>query len=118
MALGAQPAGLQRMFVRHGLTLAGIGAVAGLAAAAGINAADVDAVVWRFRSSNPVTDGAVALVLIGAAILAWSIPAWAGHQDRPGRPCGRSNCDNLITRKSFIFYSILGACAVSPQLWL
>ncbi len=36
MALGAQPAGLQGMFVRHGLLLAGIGAVLGLAAAAGL----------------------------------------------------------------------------------
>jgi len=33
MALGAQPAGLQRVFVRHGLVLAAIGAGIGLAAA-------------------------------------------------------------------------------------
>jgi ABC-type lipoprotein release transport system permease subunit len=36
MALGAEPSGLRQMFVRHGLLLAGIGAVIGLGAAAGL----------------------------------------------------------------------------------
>ena len=41
MALGAQPAGLRQMFVRHGLLLAGIGAVLGLARGRGTDAPDV-----------------------------------------------------------------------------
>jgi predicted permease len=37
LALGAQPREMTRLFVRHGLTLAGIGAVIGLFAAAGLS---------------------------------------------------------------------------------
>ena len=48
MALGAQPAGLQGMFVRHGLVLAGIGAVLGLAAAAGLTR-----LMRRYCSGSP-----------------------------------------------------------------
>ena len=44
-ALGAQRGELRWMFVRHGLALAGIGIVVGLAAAATLTRADVDAVV-------------------------------------------------------------------------
>ena len=44
-ALGAEPGALQRMFVRHGLALAGLGVVVGLVAGRGIDAPDEDAVV-------------------------------------------------------------------------
>ncbi len=52
IALGAPPAGLQRMFVRHGLLLAGIGAVLGVAGACGVDAPDVVAAVWDHRARS------------------------------------------------------------------
>ncbi len=74
MALGAQPAGLQRMFVRHGLTLAGAGAVVGLAAAAGLTRL-MSTLLFGISPLDPATYAGVALLLIGAAVLASYIPA-------------------------------------------
>ena len=74
MALGAQPAGLQRMFVRHGLTLAAIGAGLGLAVAAGLTRL-MKSLLFGVTALDPVTFAGVAAVLIGAAALASYIPA-------------------------------------------
>jgi putative ABC transport system permease protein len=74
MALGAQPAGLQRMFVRHGLLLAGIGAAIGLAAAAGLTRL-MSSLLFGVAAFDPVTYALVAAVLIAAAALASYFPA-------------------------------------------
>ena len=53
LALGARAGELKRMFVQHGLALAGIGIVAGAAATAGHHAPDVIAPL-RCRSPRPL----------------------------------------------------------------
>jgi putative ABC transport system permease protein len=74
MALGAQPGGLQRMFVRHGLLLAAIGAVIGLAAAAGLTRL-MSSLLFGVTAFDPVTYALVAAILIAAAALASYFPA-------------------------------------------
>jgi predicted permease len=74
MALGAQPAGLRGMFVRHGLLLAAIGAVIGLAAAAGLTRL-MSSLLFGVTAFDPVTYSLVAAVLIAAAALASYFPA-------------------------------------------
>jgi putative ABC transport system permease protein len=74
LALGAQPGGLQRMFVRDGLILAGIGAALGLAAAAVLTRL-MSSLLFGVSVLDPVTYFAVAAVLIGAAALASYFPA-------------------------------------------
>ena len=74
MALGAQPAGLQRMFVRHGLLLAGIGALFGLAAAAGLTRL-MSSLLFGVGALDPVTYAVVVAILIAAAALASYFPA-------------------------------------------
>jgi predicted permease len=74
MALGAPAAGLQRMFVRHGLILAGVGAGLGLAAAAGLTRL-VGSLLFGVRALDPMTYAAVAVLLIAAAALASYLPA-------------------------------------------
>ncbi|MBZ5676869.1 MAG: ABC transporter permease [Acidobacteriia bacterium] len=74
MALGAQPAGLQKMFVRHGLLLAGIGAIIGLAAAAGLTRL-MSSLLFGVPALDPLTYAGVAAILIAAAALASYVPA-------------------------------------------
>ena len=81
MALGAQPAGLRGMFLRHGLTLAGIGAMVGLAGAALLTRL-MKALLFGITAMDPLTYAAVAGLLI-AARRARQLSAGApGHQDR------------------------------------
>jgi predicted permease len=74
MALGAQPAGLQRMFVQQGLLLAGIGASVGLAAAAALTHW-MASLLFRTTALDPLTFAAVAALLILAAALASYVPS-------------------------------------------
>jgi putative ABC transport system permease protein len=74
MALGAQGAGLQQMFVRHGLLLAGIGATLGLAAAAGLTRL-MSSLLFGVTALDPATYAGVAALLIAAAALASYLPA-------------------------------------------
>jgi predicted permease len=74
IALGAPAAGLRRMFVWHGLLLAGIGAGLGLAAAAGLTRL-VESLLFGVKALDPVTYAAVAVLLIAAAALASYLPA-------------------------------------------
>ena len=64
-ALGAQPAGLLGMFVRHGLWLAGIGAALGLVAAAGLTRL-MSSLLFGVTALDPVTYTAVSALLIAA----------------------------------------------------
>jgi predicted permease len=74
MALGAQPAGLQRMFVREGLQLAAVGAVLGLGAAAGLTRL-MSSLLFKTAALDPATYAVVSAVLILAAALASYFPA-------------------------------------------
>jgi putative ABC transport system permease protein len=73
-ALGAEPAGLLKMFVRHGLALAGIGAALGLVAAAGLTRL-MSSLLFGVTSLDPITYAAVSVLLISAAVLASYLPA-------------------------------------------
>jgi ABC-type antimicrobial peptide transport system permease subunit len=79
LALGAQQGELRRMFVRHGLVLAGIGVVIGLGVAMGLTRLmtsllfginPLDAVTY-----DAVTYAAVVVVLLAASVLASYLPA-------------------------------------------
>jgi predicted permease len=74
MALGAEPEGLRRMFVRRGLLLALIGAAFGLGAAAAATRL-MKTLLFGVTALDPVTFASMALVLIGAAALASYLPA-------------------------------------------
>jgi ABC-type antimicrobial peptide transport system permease subunit len=83
MALGAQPTGLKRMFVRHGLLLAGIGAALGMTAAAGLTRL-MSSLLFRIAALDPATYAAVSVVLITAAALASYLPARRATSVDPG----------------------------------
>jgi predicted permease len=73
-ALGAQPAGLLRMFVRDGLFLAGVGNALGLVAAAGLTRL-MSSLLFGVTALDPVTYAAVSALLFFAAVLASYLPA-------------------------------------------
>jgi len=74
IALGASPASVLRIFVRHGLALAGAGVACGLAAAFWLTAL-MSSLLFGVNPADPLTYGAVSAVLIAAAVLAAWIPA-------------------------------------------
>ncbi|MBV8842857.1 MAG: ABC transporter permease [Bryobacterales bacterium] len=74
LALGAQPVQVRRMFLRHGITLAGIGLAAGIASALPL-ARLMSSVLFGVKPADPTTFVAMALVLALAAALASYIPA-------------------------------------------
>jgi ABC-type antimicrobial peptide transport system permease subunit len=69
LALGAQQAGLRRMFVRYALVLSGTGVLAGLAAATGLTPL-MRSLLFGIGPMDPLTFAAVPLVLVSAAALA------------------------------------------------
>ncbi len=73
-ALGAQQGELQRMFVRHGLALAGIGVVVGLGAAAALTRL-MSKLLYGITPLDPVTYVTVPLILVIATVLASYVPA-------------------------------------------
>jgi putative ABC transport system permease protein len=74
MALGAQVGGLQRMFIRHGLLLAGIGAVLGISCAAGVTRL-MSSLLFGVTALDTMTYVVVSAMLITAATLASYLPA-------------------------------------------
>jgi predicted permease len=74
LALGVQLGQLKRMFVRDGLTLAGIGAAIGLAAAAGLTQV-MSSLLFAVSALDPVTYVAVPVILVIAALVASYLPA-------------------------------------------
>ena len=74
LALGAQQGELRRMFVRHGLSLAGIGVAIGLAAAIGLMRL-MKSLLFGISPLDPFTYAAVPVVLVAAAVLASYLPA-------------------------------------------
>jgi ABC-type antimicrobial peptide transport system permease subunit len=74
VALGAQRAEVEGMFVRYALVLAGIGVVIGLGAAAGL-ARVIKSLLFEISPLDPVTYAIVPLVLMAAAGFASYLPA-------------------------------------------
>jgi len=74
MALGAHQKELTRMFVSHGLMLALIGVVCGLAGATALTRV-LRSLLYGVNPIDPVTYAAVAAGLIAATVLASYIPA-------------------------------------------
>jgi len=74
MALGARREELTRMFVRHGVLLATIGAAIGLVAALGLSRV-MSSLLFGVGASDPLTFALVALVLVAAAGAASYLPA-------------------------------------------
>jgi predicted permease len=74
MALGAQHGTVTRMFVRHALTLAGVGVAIGLAAALGLMRL-MSSLLFDVSPADPLTYGVVAASLVAAAVAASYIPA-------------------------------------------
>jgi len=74
MALGARQQELTGMFVRHGLLLAMIGLAFGLAGAVAVTRL-MASLLFEIKPVDPVTYGAVAIGLAGAAALASYLPS-------------------------------------------
>ncbi|MBZ5627095.1 MAG: ABC transporter permease [Acidobacteriia bacterium] len=74
MALGASQESVRRMFVRHGLWLTGIGVGCGVAGAAALTRL-MSTLLFEVSPLDPTTYGAVAVVLVAAALLATYLPA-------------------------------------------
>ena len=74
IALGARPQAVTRMFVVHGLALAAVGVTIGLAASAGVMRL-ISTLLFEVRPIDPLTYTLVALMLIGATVLASYVPA-------------------------------------------
>jgi hypothetical protein len=74
IALGAEPGVVTRMFVRYGLVLSGLGAAAGIVAAAGLSRL-MSRLLFGVTPLDPVTYAAVPLVLVTVAMLASYLPA-------------------------------------------
>jgi putative ABC transport system permease protein len=74
MALGARQDRIKLMFVRHGLLWGGIGAAAGLVAAAALSQL-MSALLFEINPIDPLTYGVVVIGLLAAAAVASYVPA-------------------------------------------
>lgn len=74
MALGARPADVGAMVLRHGLVLAGAGVAIGLAAAAGLTRL-LSKLLFDVSPLDPLTYVSVAVVMAGIALVATYLPA-------------------------------------------
>jgi putative ABC transport system permease protein len=74
LALGAQPSSILRMVIGQGMTLVAIGAILGLAAAAGLTRL-MASQLFGVTATDPSTFAAAVIVLGGVAALACYIPA-------------------------------------------
>ena len=74
LALGASRQDVLRLVVRQGLTLAGVGIVAGLVAAFGVTRV-IASLLYNVSPTDPVSFGSVALFLAAIALVASYVPA-------------------------------------------
>jgi putative ABC transport system permease protein len=74
IALGAQATAVRRMFVGHGLMLAGVGVAIGLTAAFGIMRL-MSSLLFEVSAVDPLTYAMVSLTLLAATVLASYVPA-------------------------------------------
>jgi predicted permease len=82
MALGARPGGVRWLVLRQGLTLAAIGAVAGIALAYAI-ARQVASLLYGVSPGDPIALTGVAAVALGSALAACALPAWRASRLDP-----------------------------------
>jgi hypothetical protein len=73
-ALGAQERELKRIFVRHGLAVAGVGVAIGTVAAAGLTRL-MSGLLYGITPLDPITYAAVAIMLVIATVVASYLPA-------------------------------------------
>ena len=86
MALGAQVAGLRRLVLRDGFTLAAVGVALGLAVAYVLNTAlgqGLATLLYDVRAVDPGTFSGVAVVVLAVASLACAIPAFRATRVDP-----------------------------------
>jgi predicted permease len=74
LALGAQQSELRKMFVRYGLTLAGVGVAIGLVSAVVLMRL-MKSLLFGISPLDPLTYAAVPVILVAAAVLASYLPA-------------------------------------------
>jgi putative ABC transport system permease protein len=74
LALGAQAQAVTRMFVAHGMTLAGLGVAIGLMVAFGIMRV-MSSLLFEVSPVDPLTYAMVSLTLMAATVLACYVPA-------------------------------------------
>jgi putative ABC transport system permease protein len=74
MALGSRPADIFRLLIGNGLRLTGIGAITGIVAALALSRF-LASMLFEVRANDPLTLAAMALLLIGIAVLACFVPA-------------------------------------------
>jgi predicted permease len=73
-ALGANPREVKKMFLRHGLTLSGLGVVVGLAAALALGRV-MSSLLFGIGALDPAANVAALVVTLSAAALASYVPA-------------------------------------------
>ena len=74
IALGAQAQSVTRMFVVHGLTLAGVGVAIGAATAVGVMRL-ITSLLFAVSPVDPLTYAMVSVTLVAATVLASYVPA-------------------------------------------
>ena len=82
MALGARQGDILRMFLRKGVTLAGVGIVAGLVISAS-TASLMASLLYGVRPHDPAVFLLVPLLLLAVAMLASCFPAYRATQVNP-----------------------------------
>lgn len=84
LALGAEQRHVRRTFVRHGLALAALGIVAGLAAAAAVTQL-MTALLAEVGPLDPPTYAAATGLLVVVAAVASLVPAWRASTVEPAK---------------------------------
>jgi ABC-type antimicrobial peptide transport system permease subunit len=74
IALGATPADVKRLGIRHGLAIAGVGGLVGAALAFALGRG-MAALLYGVTPSDPVSLGAIAALLLAIVLLASWVPA-------------------------------------------
>src|SRR5262249_11530912 len=82
VTLGARPGNIVSLVVRQGMTLAGIGIVAGLVGAAALTRV-MSSLLFGVSARDAVTFGAVPALLAAVAFAATAIPAWRATRVDP-----------------------------------
>jgi putative ABC transport system permease protein len=70
------------MVLKQGMTLAGVGIVAGLAAALALTRL-MQSLLYQVRPSDPETFAIVSLALVGVAVVASAVPAYRATRVSP-----------------------------------
>ncbi len=82
LALGAMPAQIRTMMLRHGMRLLGFGLLLGFVGAFAL-ARVIRSLLFSVNANDPLIYGAVSLVLAGAALLACWVPARRASRVNP-----------------------------------